>query len=309
MTDASTLQTDDRASGATPPRTVAVCIAAFNRREKTLACLESLAAQALPPGLRLEIYLLDDASTDGTPEAVRERYPHVHLFGSEGDLWWAGGMRVAYGAALERGHDFYIWMNDDVVAKRDAVARLVATHDELHERLGGSHMISGAMLDPQTKQPSYGGFRLKNRRFPQPFRMVLPSPDEPLPCDLMNANMLLFPRELADQLGNIPDVYQHTLGDWDYGLSARKRGAGLWLAPGYVGFCAANVSNRLRWGGSGLTLMQRYRQMQHPLALPLRSRAAFLLRHFPWTAPIYIPGPYLKLPFDHFRWKRREKRS
>lgn len=289
-------------------RSIAVCIAAFNRRETTLNCLRHLQASELQAGESLHVYLLDDASTDGTADAVRREFPDVHVFSSPGDLWWAGGMRVAFGEALKSRHDFYIWMNDDVTPRANAVRILVDTSLELTARLGGHHLVSGAMIDPESGRYSYGAFRLKRQWLPKPFSLILPDPTEPLACDLVNANMLLIPGPIAHAIGNIPDIYVHTLGDWDYGLTARKAGAGLWLAPGSVGTCKANVPNRMRWGGDGLSLWQRYRKMQHPLAAPFGSRAGFMLRHFPWVAAFFIPGPYLKLPIDHLRWQMRARR-
>jgi glycosyltransferase involved in cell wall biosynthesis len=48
---------------------VAAAMAVYNRRELTLACLRSLRAQQVP-GVALDLFVLDDASSDGTGEAI-----------------------------------------------------------------------------------------------------------------------------------------------------------------------------------------------------------------------------------------------
>src|SRR6266498_2334611 len=93
------------------PRVAAV-MAAYNRRELTLACLRSLRAQRAP-GVTLDAFVLDDASTDGTGQAIAEEFPEAALLRGTGRLYWNGGMRTAFGAAIAGDYDYYLWMNDD----------------------------------------------------------------------------------------------------------------------------------------------------------------------------------------------------
>lgn len=286
-------------------RSIAVCIAAFNRRDTTLACLDSLVRADRPGGLEIEVYLLDDASTDGTAEAVRSRFPDVKLLRGTGALFWAGGMRIAYAAALEHPHPYFLWMNDDVIARFDALTRLVETERALRARDGWRHIVAGGMWDPDGDRASYGAYDLASRINPSRIRLVLPDDCEPRDVDLVNANMMLIPADIARSIGNIPKWYTHSMADWDYGLRARRAGFGVSLAPGYVGDCGGNIAWRRRWHAPEMTLYQRYRAMLGPLALPFVPRARFLLAHFPWLAPLYIFTPYLKLPFDHLFMKLR----
>ena len=67
-------------------------------QELTLACLRSLGAQQVP-GVALDVFVLDDASSDGTSEAVAEQFPEVTVLHGDGELYWNGGMRRAIAAA------------------------------------------------------------------------------------------------------------------------------------------------------------------------------------------------------------------
>lgn len=81
---------------------VAAVMAAYNRTELTLACLRSLGAQQVP-GVALDVFVLDDASSDGTSEAVAEQFPEVTVLHGDGELYWNGGMRRAFAAAIAMG--------------------------------------------------------------------------------------------------------------------------------------------------------------------------------------------------------------
>ncbi|MBU2135728.1 MAG: glycosyltransferase [Alphaproteobacteria bacterium] len=62
------------------PVRIAVVMACYNRRDTTLRCLRSLFAQ-LEPTVSLDVYLLDDASSDGTGAAVRAEFPNAECRG------------------------------------------------------------------------------------------------------------------------------------------------------------------------------------------------------------------------------------
>jgi GT2 family glycosyltransferase len=101
---------------------VAVVILAWNGREDTLACLESLDEV---DWAELSIIVVDNGSTDGVVEAVGDRFPHVHTIRSERNLGFAGGNNVGLRAAYEAGADYMLMLNNDTVVDRDAIRGLV----------------------------------------------------------------------------------------------------------------------------------------------------------------------------------------
>ncbi len=70
---------------------IAALLTCFNRKQKTLVCLEALFNQVLPADVDISAYLVDDASTDGTSDVVRQTYPQVKIFSGDGNLFWNGG--------------------------------------------------------------------------------------------------------------------------------------------------------------------------------------------------------------------------
>jgi glycosyltransferase involved in cell wall biosynthesis len=57
---------------------IAVLMTCFNRKEKTLCCIESLFAQENMP--TFDLYVCDDASTDGTSEAILEMIRLLYFY-------------------------------------------------------------------------------------------------------------------------------------------------------------------------------------------------------------------------------------
>ena len=66
---------------------IAILITSYNRRDHTLACLENLGNQKINNNVKLEIYLTDDISTDGTAKAVKQQFPHVQICEGTGSFF------------------------------------------------------------------------------------------------------------------------------------------------------------------------------------------------------------------------------
>ena len=78
---------------------IAAVMAVHNRRDLTLACLDSLRAQQLLDGT-LDVFVLDDASNDGTAAALVERHPDVQV--APGG--WPAVLERRHAARFRPGH-------------------------------------------------------------------------------------------------------------------------------------------------------------------------------------------------------------
>ena len=97
----------------------------FNERELLTSCLRSLQADA-EAGLA-EVWVVDNASSDGTPDLVRERFPWVRLIASDSNL--------GYGPAVNRVADQTdaAWIapaNQDVELESGALAAMLRAGEE-----------------------------------------------------------------------------------------------------------------------------------------------------------------------------------
>ncbi len=215
---------------------VAVIISVHNRKAKTLACLESFFYQQnLPQELTIQVLMVDDGSTDGTSDAVHAQFPTIRILPGTGNLFWCGGMRMAFGTALKEDFDFYLWLNDDTILVPDALTRILRTSFNFDHRA----IVVGSTQDPQSGELTYGGVKRLHRWKPLRFTRISPA-SSPIPVETMNGNVVLIPRIVAHNIGNLDPIFTHGIGDYDYGLRAQKAGFNVYLAPGYYGFCKRN---------------------------------------------------------------------
>lgn len=285
---ANTLETGDMALAT---MRIAVVMTCFNRREKTVACLERLFHQTGAEHLQVSVFLLDDGSNDGTSQAVLERWPEVRLLHGDGSLFWNRGMHQAFAAAMHVGFDAYVWLNDDTMLLPDALRRMVDTWAEL-EAKGMRGIVAGSTYDAVSGKWSYGGFRWKHGWRPA-LVPVEPGMNAAVPCDTMNGNCTLIPREVALMLGNLEPAFHHSFGDFDYGLRAHGMGVGVYIAPGYVGSCSDNpVVGTWRDGGS--SFIRRWKHLRSPKGSPISQWALYCRRHLGYLWPLYAISPYAK---------------
>src|SRR5271165_4834303 len=119
--------------------TVSVIIVSWNAREYLMQCLASLSTEE--DRYRMEIIVVDNASSDGSADAVATCYPNVRLIRNTENLGFAKANNI--GVAASRGR--YLWfVNSDVKVLPQCVTRLV-DFCEAHPNVGmvGPRIIGG----------------------------------------------------------------------------------------------------------------------------------------------------------------------
>ena len=101
---------------------VAVVVLSWNGREDTLECLASLERVRWD---ELTVIVVDNGSTDGTLDAVREAFPTAVVIRSDENLGFAEGNNLGIGAALAAGADHVLVLNNDTVADEGLIEALV----------------------------------------------------------------------------------------------------------------------------------------------------------------------------------------
>lgn len=260
----------------------------FNRKDQTMRCLRSLMRQGGDTA-RFVVFVVDDASTDGTGEAIASEFPEVRLLEGSGDLYWNGGMRLGLEAAMAEGFDFYWWLNDDVALDEDALSRLLSTADLVSRQQDRPSIVVGSMRDPDRGHVTYGGVVREHRWRPLHFTLVVPNDDEPLPALTMNGNCVLIPEQIAHDLGNISPEFRQKMGDFDYGLRAQEDGYGVWVAPGTLGACALHPPRRT----DQAPLAGELRRLWSIKELPFGPWKTYTSRWGGPLWPLYFVSPYV----------------
>lgn len=100
---------------------VSVVIVSWNTRELLLGTLRSFLP--LPDGLPAEVIVVDNASADGSPEAVERDFPDVRVLRNDRNLGFAAGVNVGLRAAR---HELALLLNPDTRVLGDAIGNLAA---------------------------------------------------------------------------------------------------------------------------------------------------------------------------------------
>ncbi|MBW4479077.1 MAG: glycosyltransferase family 2 protein [Tolypothrix brevis GSE-NOS-MK-07-07A] len=267
---------------------IAVIMTCFNRCETTLTCLRALYQQTKS----FDVYLTDDGSSDGTSGIVKAFYPQVRILKGNGNLFWVGGMRLAFAEAMQRDYDYYLWLNDDTILESKTFERLLSIHQELSKEGCKNSILVGTTKDLLTGKASYGG-AVKSCKWYSNKYEFLGSTQLLQECDTMFGNCVLIPHAVAKKLENIDAAFIHSLGDLDYGLRARKLGYSIWVAPEYVGTCSKN-SIRNSWVDTKLPVLERLKKVVQVKAFPFKPWATFCRRHSGIFWLIYWFLPYLR---------------
>lgn len=276
---------------------LSVLITCHNRKANTLACLLALFENVLPEGILLQVFLVDDGSTDGTADAVRAAFPSVHVLSGDSNLFWCRGMHKAFETALQADGDYFLWLNDDTMLRPDALARLLECEAALGKRK--PVIVVGSTIDERTGTLTYGGVVRPSMFKPVSFQRVVPGA-QPQRCDSMTGNIVLIPSEVARAVGNLDPIFEHAMGDTDYALRARRLGFEVWVGPGIFGSCCSNPDAGTYLDASQ-PLAQRWRQMMSRKGLPWRSWLVLTRRHAGPLWVLYFAWPYLCLIFGGYR--------
>lgn len=273
---------------------IAVIITVFNRREKTLACLEAL--YALPhEGVDFKVYLTDDGSTDGTGEAVARRFPEVIVSKGDGSLYWAGGTEMSWRRAVnDGGYDGYLWLNDDTVLKDNVWPELLGADRYCRAKYGTGGIYVGSTLDMKGQRRTYGGLRAGSRLRASFTKL---EPDGTYKeCDIANGNITLIMNDVVKELGTMTPGYVHGIGDFDYTFMARRKGFPVLILKDYVGLCD-NDHKPLREILMSKPLKKRIEYLYAPTGMGLNEYLHFQRRFFPWYAPVTFAAYWARALF------------
>ena len=126
---------------------IAVIVLNWNGGEDTLACLRSVYASDYPG--EVAVYLLDNASTDGSFEATRAAFPRAKAIQNGGNLGFAGGNNPGWRAAVADGARWVFFLNNDAEIAPDCLRTMVEVC-EANPRIGAASpkIFHGAMPGP-----------------------------------------------------------------------------------------------------------------------------------------------------------------
>ncbi len=213
-----------------------IVIVSYNVRQELDACLQSLVGHTAP--YPTEVVVVDNASTDGTPEMVRSAWPTVKVIEAGGNLGFARANNIGIRATSS---EFVLLLNPDTVVPPGAIAALVrglAVHPDaaaagprLVDGEGFPELSFGWTIGPlgELRQKIVG--RLYARRVRRVVRMVDRWSRNAGPREWVSGACLMLRRADLEAAGLLDERYFMYTEDVDLCVSLRQRGRSVYYVP------------------------------------------------------------------------------
>ncbi len=283
---------------ARTPEPVAVVVLTWNGRDLTLECLESL-ARVRTPGVR--VYVVDNASTDDTVRAVRERFGDaVTIVENDRNLGFSGGNNVGIERALGDGARYVLLLNNDTIVepgfidalleplRDDPTVGITAPKILFHDPPDRIWFAGGEVFLARGLARHVGIRERDDGRF-----------DTPRDIDYATGCALMARREVYEQVGLLDPGYTAYFEDTDLCMRARRAGWRIRYAP------RARVWHRIS-ASTGGQLGRR------KIVRKLRSSLRFFARYArPWhwlTIPFFFVADVVRIAWLVLTGRIRDSR-
>jgi GT2 family glycosyltransferase len=132
-------------------------VVTYNRKALLQECLAALGAQTHAPD---RIIVVDNASTDGTADLVRDEHPEAELLAMRENQGGAGGFHEGLKAAHAAGAEWIWLMDDDTIPTPDALAQLLRAPAAMDGLPSPALLASKVVWTDGSLHPmNYPGFR------------------------------------------------------------------------------------------------------------------------------------------------------
>jgi GT2 family glycosyltransferase len=200
--------------------TVACSILNWNNYDDTAQCIENLRQLQYP---EIEVFLVDNGSTDGSAERLAQEFPDVNLLWIDENRGFSGGHNVAIERAKEMGAE-YVWiLNNDILFPDSGVLGVLINRLEADSTIG---CISPLVLRyPDSDQIWFSRGRVDAKRGVATHVNDV-GRDEGLITDTgyLPFCATLFPTDIFDEAGLLPEDYFLYMEDADYCQRLKKKG-------------------------------------------------------------------------------------
>ncbi|MFH1568413.1 MAG: glycosyltransferase family 2 protein [Gemmatimonadota bacterium] len=226
-------------AAAPSPPDVTVVIPSYNTRDLMEQALRTV--QEAGAGLAVEVFVVDNASRDGSPEMVRARFPETRLICNDRNLGFAAANNQAFRQARGR---YVLLLNSDTIVRPDTLRTLVGFLDQ-HPEAGaagckilnpdGSLQLESRRGFPTPAAALYklsGLSRLfpGSRRFGQ-YNLTYLDPEEVAEVDALSGSCMMVRREVLQQVGQLDEAYFMYGEDLDWCYRMRQAGWRIYYVP------------------------------------------------------------------------------
>ncbi|MEW6577696.1 MAG: glycosyltransferase family 2 protein [Chloroflexota bacterium] len=214
---------------------VYISVLNWNGADNTIRCLESLEHLDYP---NCRILVVDNASMDDSVARIQAAFPDIEIICSPENLGYAGGNRLALDRAMQDGAELFWILNNDAIAKPDALMELVKAYQYHGLAIYGSVVLKP---DEQNLVAFGGGYQLDINGRPRATGKYNSLRDQPYDkcfshqhdrtVGAVNGSSLMIPIRLVEKYGFMDDVFFMNVEEVDYCFRLGRRGVPSIIVP------------------------------------------------------------------------------
>ncbi len=212
---------------------ISFVIVNWNTKNLLLDCLKSVYETVTD--ICFEIFVVDNASDDGSVEAVKENYPDVIIIQNNKNLGFAAANNKAFKKSSGR---YALLLNTDAILMPNAIKELF----NFMESQKDAAIACGQLLNPDcSKQNSIASFpslltfifneTLLRILFPKKFPSKLKDYKEPIEIDSGIGACLMVRKKAMDEVGLFDESYFFFFEETDWALRMKKAGWKIFFVP------------------------------------------------------------------------------
>lgn len=207
-----------------------IIIPVFNRKALTRGCLKSIEKQRFRDFCTI---VVDDGSTDGTAQMIRDEFPTVEVVRGDGNLWWTGATNLGINYLKDSGRlvkdDFVLTLNNDLEVDDDYLEKIARYSGVYPHAILGSVSVDIARGDWMdfcgvSWNQVTAKYKLKAKRYSNSYQQLF-NKKQVEDSDLLLGRGTLVPTRVFDEIGLYDfENFPHYAADEDFTLRAKRKG-------------------------------------------------------------------------------------
>lgn len=262
---------------------VGVILLNWNGKGLTIPCIKSLLTGSFKPD---KIYVLDNASEDGSADEIEQSFPRIEIIRSLKNLGFAAGNNVAAKKALEEEFD-YIWiLNNDTIVGENCLKILYQTMESNTNIAASTGKI---LYDNPNNMIWYAGASFNNWTFRSKHRGRLEIDtgqyDTEADVPFISGCSMFLRKEAWIEIGQFDERFFAYSEDLDWCIRVRKKGLKLRYIPKAIIYhkvsASFNKTHPVKALGKSSLVMTRISQ---------RNRLFIIKKHWSSIPQLIVAG-------------------
>lgn len=183
-------------------------IVTFNGERWIEQCLNSVVGSSI----KCSTIVIDNQSSDDTIQIIKSKFPQIKLIQNEKNIGFGKANNIGINLAIERGADYFFFLNQDAWVETDTISKLVEAHDDqpLYGILSPLHLYNNQKLDKKFKSYLGGtGDEIIDRFSSEGSKKIID-------VKFINAAIWSVSRECIDEIGLFAPIFDHYAEDLNF---------------------------------------------------------------------------------------------